>query len=142
MLPHATVRHFTTEEDYRADDDWIATVMAGEIPEDVEPDPELVKTAAKVADWYAGIAFGPGRKPEFETVRNEPTMVADRPAHRLKVRMPYKLKGLEATSDDVELVVIDLGPDRRPGLFLAAVPDTNPELWEICDSTRESLTLG
>ncbi|HEY6737242.1 MAG TPA: hypothetical protein VI076_00180 [Actinopolymorphaceae bacterium] len=141
LVPHGQAQQYITEKDYRGTEDWMAIVFTGEFPLELQASPDLRTSAATVADWYANIGFGGVNAPEFARTGGHTATVAGRPAYVLEGRVGYRIEGLKARADLVRIVVLDLGEDRRPSLFVASVPDTHRRIWKDVDAAMASLRL-
>ena len=130
-----------TQADFDGRNDWIAVVTAGSAPPVAAGRSGLDRQAEAVASWFRGVGFAPMRV-NVEEVDNEAVTVDGRPAHLLVQRVDYDNPSLRSRSDLVTVVVVDMGEQNPPGVFLASVPNTHQKLTVDVDNARRSLRIA
>lgn len=139
-LPFGTAQNLVTEDNYRGEQDWVALISAGYSQPGWYDDDDLAGTAKRAAAWFADTNFG-----EFPVNRKQlsakPVKVDGHDAYELKERFSYTIENLKAKSEDVTIVVVDLGLTEAGGVFLASLPDTHPGEAATITKARNSLEV-
>lgn len=117
----------TTEPEYEPGHSWQATIVAGDLPEAISTDGAMEKVAKRAARWFVRTEWN--TEPSAEPTAGRAIRVDGRPAWELTTEVAYDIDGVRATHDEVEIVVIDYGPDEEYGLVIASVPNTDQQLW-------------
>lgn len=130
-------------EEYWRDENWYGIVTLGTLDRPISRMPDFEATARAVLDSALSDAtffHSPPYQPEevdFRSVEvpGEPDL------HRYDVSFPVDERGLASTSDDLVIILADLGED-RVGAWVEMLPnDIDPELRAAVEESRASLTL-
>jgi hypothetical protein len=128
-----------TERQYNGQSDWLAMVACGmAAPEWYDPS-DLAASADQAAEWFAAEGFT-GAHVTRQTRTSKPITVDGHRGHLLEQQFSYRIEGLDSRGESVFVVVVDLG-DGNGGVFLASVPETNPDLVPDVRRAIDSLSV-
>lgn len=138
FLGEALAQRVITEPDYADGHNWQAMLAAGRaMPEWVrDGDPE--QTARAASQWFADNGFADAEV-DISTDDEQPTDVDGHDAYLLKQQYTFSIPGLEAENETIYVVAVDLG--ERMDIFMAAIPETHPELEADAEQAIASLSV-
>lgn len=128
-----------TEELWDGKHNWTALLVAGDLPADAKATGDLPAKTVAVAKWYLKTEWN--SPPSSGPGNGKALLLGGHQAYRVRTQVAYNFKGLKSKHDNIDIVLIDYGPDRANGLFIASIPETHPQLSKDVDSAINSLRL-
>lgn len=128
-----------TEELWDGKQNWTALIVAGDLPASAKATGDLPARTMAVARWYLRTEWN--SPPSSGPANGKSLLLGGNPAYRVRTQVAYNFKGLKSKHDNIDIVLIDYGPDRANGLFIASIPETHPHLSKDVDSAVNSLRL-
>lgn len=130
-------------KDYRQEENWYGIVTLGTLDRPISRMPDFEATAHAVLDsslsdatFFHSPPYQPARV-DFRAVEvpGEPEL------HRYDVRIPVDDPDLPTTSNDLVIILADLG-EERVGVWVEMLPnDIDPELRAAVEESRDTLTI-
>ncbi|GAB3432461.1 DUF2510 domain-containing protein [Flindersiella endophytica] len=128
-----------TEELWDGKHNWTALIVAGDLPAGAKATGGLPARTVAVARWYLRTEWN--SPPSAGPGNGKSLFLGGHPAYRIRTQVAYNFKGLKSKHDNIDIVLIDYGPDRANGLLIASIPETHPQLSKDVDTAINSLRL-
>ncbi|HEY6739406.1 MAG TPA: hypothetical protein VI076_11205 [Actinopolymorphaceae bacterium] len=139
FLPGGTGQTQVTET-YSEDGSWRALAVAGYVPGVAAERSSARQKAEAVSAWFRQTGFGQSRV-RVEPLESKETTIDGHSGHLLRQRFHFRIDGLKATSEEVTIVVVDLGEGVPAGVFIGSVPNTHEKLSDDIATARDSLRV-